>query len=237
VWSTDFKGQFRTGDHRLCYPLTVVDGYSRYVLSIKAQSSVAGEISWSEFERLFREYGLPDRLRMDNGVPFASTALGGLSYLSLRWIKLGIELERIEPGHPEQNGRHERMHRVLKAETARPPAADAASQQQRFDRFRREYNTQRPHEALAQKTPAELYQPSLRSYPRRMPKPEYPGHFEVRSVRRGGAIKWRGSDVFLSEVLYGERVGLEEYDDGLWALYFGPVLLTRWDERERTFHG
>jgi len=237
VWSTDFKGQFRTGDRRLCYPLTVADGYSRYLLGLKGQSSVAGELTWPEFERVFREYGLPDRMRMDNGVPFASQAVGGLSYLSLRWIKLGIQLERIEPGHPEQNGRHERMHRVLKAETARPPAADAASQQERFDRFRQEYNEERPHEALAQKAPAELYQPSSRSYPEQIPKPEYPGHFEVRSVHHGGEIKWRGRHLFISEVLHGERVGLEEYDDGLWALYFGTVLLARFDERDPELHG
>jgi len=237
VWSTDFKGQFRTGDRRLCYPLTVADGYSRYLLGLKGQSSVAGELTWPEFERVFREYGLPDRMRMDNGVPFASQAVGGLSYLSLRWIKLGIQLERIEPGHPEQNGRHERMHRVLKAETTRPPAADAASQQERFDRFRQEYNEERPHEALAQKAPAELYQPSSRSYPDQIPKPEYPGHFEVRSVHHGGEIKWRGRHLFISEVLHGERVGLEEYDDGLWALYFGTVLLARFDERDPELHG
>jgi len=172
-------------------------------------------------------------MRIDNGVPFATKALAGLSYLSLQWIKLGIELERIEPGHPEQNGRHERMHRVLKAETARPPAADGASQQKRFDRFRQEYNEQRPHEALGQKTPNELYWPSSRRYPERMPQPSYPGHFEVRTVRQGGEIKWQGDLLYLSQILKGERVGLEESDDGVWGVYLGPVLLARFDERER----
>lgn len=237
VWSTDFKGQFRTGDRNLCYPLTVADGYSRYLLGVKAKSSVAGKPCWPEFERLFREYGLPARMRMDNGSPFASTALCGLSYLSVRWIKLGIGLERIQPGHPEQNGRHERMHRVLKAETARPPAADNRAQQQRFDRFRREYNEQRPHEALEQRTPADLYTPSAREYPDRLPEPQYPGHFEVRSVRSDGSIKWRGCYVFVSEVLCRDRVGLEEFDDGLWALYLGPVLLARFDEKDGKFYG
>jgi putative transposase len=238
VWTSDFKGEFRTGDGRLCYPLTVVDGFSRFVLAIQALPSVAGAGAWPVFERAFGEYGLPRVIRTDNGNPFASSsALAGLSRLSVRWIKLGIGLERIAPGHPEQNGRHERMHRTLKAETARPPAANATGQQELFDRFRHEYNEQRPHEALGQRPPSEFYRSSSRSYPGRLPQPEYPGHYEVRSVFRGGEIKWRGRYLFLSEALGGERVGLEEYEDGLWAVYFGALQLGRFNDRERKIYG
>jgi transposase InsO family protein len=238
VWTSDFKGQFRTGDGRLCYPLTVVDGFSRFVLVIQGLPSVAAAGVWPLFEQAFREYGLPQVIRTDNGSPFASSsALAGLSCLSVRWIKLGIAAERIQPGHPEQNGRHERMHRTLKAETARPPAANGAGQQELFDRFRHEYNEQRPHEALGQRTPGELYQSSSRPYLDRLPQPEYPGHYEVRSVHPGGEIKWQGRYLFLSEALGGERVGLEEYEDGLWAVYFGSLRLGRFDERERKLYG
>jgi transposase InsO family protein len=238
VWTIDFKGQFRTGDGRLCYPLTVVDGFSRFILGIQSLPSVAAAGVWPVFEQAFREYGLPLVIRTDNGSPFASSsALGGLSSLSVRWLKLGIVAERIEPGHPEQNGRHERMHRTLKAETTRPPAADSTSQQALFDRFRQEYNEQRPHEALGQRPPSELYQSSSRPYPERLAQPEYPGHYEVRSVHPGGEIKWQGRYLFLSEALGGQRVGLEEYEDGLWAVYFGGLRLARFDQRERKLYG
>lgn len=237
VWTGDFKGQFRTRDGRLIYPLTVVDRYSRFLLAVMGLESVSLAQAWPVFERLFREYGLPRVIRTDNGSPFASTrAVAGLSRLSVRWIKLGIQPERIQPGHPEQNGAHERMHRTLKQETARPPAANHPAQQELFDHFRQVYNEERPHEALAQQTPAELYGPSPRPYPERMPEPEYPGHFEVRSVKPSGEIQWRGERLFLSEALRGERVGLEEFDNGLWAVYFGPVLLVKLDERDRKLY-
>jgi hypothetical protein len=190
------------------------------------------------FERLFRQYGLPEAIRSDNGSPFAAIqAVGRLSRLSVRWLKLGIVLDRITPGHPEQNGSHERMHRTLKQETARPPAQTWACQQERFDQFRGLYNEQRPHEALAQRTPAELYQASSRPYPDKVADPEYPGHFEVRSVRPTGEIRWQGQLLFLSEALRGERVGLEETDDGIWTVYFAAMPLARFDESERKLHG
>jgi transposase InsO family protein len=238
VWTSDFKGQFRTGDGCLCYPLTVVDSFSRFVLVVHGLPSVSGDGAWPSYERAFREYGLPEVMRTDNGSPFASSAaIAGLSRLAVRWLKLGIRLERTAPAHPEQNGRHERMHRILKAETARPPAADGSSQQGRFDEFRRIYNEQRPHEALGQRTPSELYQPAHRRYPEHLPQPEYPGHYEVRYVHQGGEIRWQGGYLFLTEALGGERVGLEEYDDGLWAVYFDSLRLARFDERERKLYG
>lgn len=235
-WS-NVSGEFRTGDRRYCYPLTVADGFSRYLLAVEGLDSVAGEGVWPVFERLFRQHGLPQVIRTDNGSPFASQAVAGLSRLAVRWIKLGIRPERIQPGCPQQNGQHERMHRTLKAETARPPAAHRGAQQQRFDEFRRCYNEQRPHEALAFRTPSELYTPSPRDYPSQLPEPEYPGHFEVRFVHQGGEIRWRGQYLFLSECLGGERVGLEECDEGVWSVYFGEVLLARLNDRERRLYG
>jgi transposase InsO family protein len=238
VWTCDFKGQFRTGEGRLCYPLTVADGFSRFLLAIQGLDSVAESQAWPVFERLFREYGLPEAIRSDNGSPFASArAVARLSRLSVRWAKLGIRLERIEPGHPEQNGRHERMHRTLKQETARPPAESRSAQQERFDQFRGLYNEQRPHEALGQRPPAELYRPSPRPYPSKISPLEYPGHFEVRGVRPNGEIKWQGEFLYLSEALSGERVGVEETADGIWTLYFGTLLLARFDEKERKLYG
>jgi len=238
VWTCDFKGQFRTGDGQLCYPLTVADGFSRFLLGLMGLDSIAESQAWPVFERLFREYGLPEVIQSDNGSPFACTsAPGRLSRLSVRWVKLGICLQRIEPGHPEQNGRHERMHRTLKQETARPPASSRAAQQECFDQFRSVYNEQRPHEALGQRTPAELYHPSCREYPEKISGPDYPGHFEVRSVRPRGEIRWQGQLLFLSEALCGEQVGLEETADGVWSVYFGALLLARFDERERKLYG
>jgi hypothetical protein len=183
------------------------------------------------FFRLFEEYGLPRIIRTDNGVPFATTALGRLSTLSVWWIRLGIYPELIEPAHPEQNGRHERMHRTLKRETALPSKANLAAQQKRFDQFRHEFNTERPHEALGQETPASVYKRSLRHLPRKLPDLEYPAHFETRYVSANGGIRWKCAWVCVTHTLAGEFVGLEEVGDGLWDCYFGPVLLGRMDER------
>jgi transposase InsO family protein len=238
VWSADFKGQFRMGNTRLCYPLTVSDGFSRYLLGCQGLEKPSGESSKAVFERLFRQYGLPRAILTDNGSPFAAAqSLARLSRLSVWWIKLGIRPVLIQPGHPEQNGRHERLHRTLKAETARPPAADASRQQDRFDQFRQFYNEQRPHEALGQVPPAEVYEVSPRSYPSQLPAWEYPGHFEVRSVRPTGQIKWRGELLFVSESLQGEQIGLEEIEEGQWSVYLGPLPIARFDEQEGKMYG
>jgi putative transposase len=238
VWTCDFKGQFRTADGWLCYPLTVTDSFSRYLLAVEGLDAPSHLQSWPVFERLFRTYGLPRVIRSDNGSPFATArALAGLSRLSVQWIKLGIVPERIEPGHPEQNGRHERMHRDLKQETVRPPAPNRWVQQERFDCFRRVRNEQRPHEALGQRVPAEVYRPSSQPYPAAVPEPCYPGHFEVRYVRPGGEIKFRGRYMFLSEALHGERVGLEEFDEGRWSVYLGELLIARFEEGEFKVYG
>jgi putative transposase len=234
TWTTDFKGEFRTGDRRYCYPLTLRDGFSRYVLRCDALLNRSTSLTRPCFERAFRDYGLPDRIRSDNGEPFASPALGRLSRLNVWWMRLGIVPERIALGRPEQNGSHEQFHAVLKAETARPPAAHCRAQQQRFRRFCREYNEERPHESLSDRPPATIYHGSARSLPARVPPIEYAGHLEIRRVGSNGCVGWAGRPVFLTEVLAGEDVGFEEVDEGIWTLYFAAVGLARFDERTRT---
>lgn len=219
------------------YPLTVMDGHSRYLLSCEALDSTAHRGVQLVFERLFREYGLPKVIRTDNGVPFATTAIRRISRLHVWWLKLGISPELIQPAHPEQNGSHERMHRTLKAKTTRPPAANAQAQQKRFDRFRIEYNQVRPHEALLDETPASVYLPSPRPYPDLVPTLEYPGHFEVRRVSRDGGIRWSSGMVNVSHVLSGEYVGMEEVDEDVWAVHFGPVLLGKFHAKELKLYG
>jgi transposase InsO family protein len=233
VWTTDFKGQFRTGDHRYCYPLTVMDGYSRYLLDCHGMVTPTWRETQQRFTRLFEEFGLPEVIRSDNGTPFASTALAGLSQLSVWWLQLGIALDRIMPGHPEENGGHERFHRTLKAETACPPQANCGRQQGAFDQFGWEYNYERPHEAIGLAVPGDLYEPSPRAMPARLAAPEYPGHWEVRCVVSNGCFKWHSDWVFLTNVLATHRVGLEPIDDALWTVYFGPLPIGRFDERER----
>jgi transposase InsO family protein len=237
LWTVDYKGQFLLGNHRYCYPLTVMDFISRFLLGCDAFTSTQYAHTRRAFERLFREYGLPRAILSDNGSPFGSPGLARLSRLSLWWIRLGIAIERIVPGHPEQNGAHERMHRTLKAETTRPPESNSDRQQLRFDDFQHCYNHDRPHEALGQKRPATLYSPSPRRYPETLPPIEYAGHFEARKVDHNGMMRWKNDRFFLSHTLSGETVGLEEVDDGVWSLYYGPVLLARFDERERKFYG
>jgi transposase InsO family protein len=233
TWTADFKGQFKTRNGVYCYPLTIVDGYSRYLLACQGLLSTAIAGARPIFLRLFQEYGLPGIIRTDNGVPFATTALGRLSTLSVWWIRLGVLPELIAPASPQQNGRHERMHRTLKAEATRPPSGTLRAQQLRFNRFRQEYHYDRPHEALDQETPAEHYRPSPRELPRHLPPLEYPGHFEVRLVSRNSGIRWKRRWVCVTHTLAGEYVGLEEVGDGLWDVYFGPLKLGRMDERRQ----
>jgi transposase InsO family protein len=190
IWTADFKGQFRTGDGRYCYPLTVADGYSRFVLGCEALRHPTHALARPVFERLFRTFGLPERIRTDNGVPFATCALGRLSQLSVWWIRLGIVPELIQPARPYQNGRHERMHLTLKRDTTRPPAATCTGQQRRFRAFVHEFNHERPHQALADATPASYYTPSPRPFPQRLAPLEYPAHFERRLVSRNGGMRW-----------------------------------------------
>jgi putative transposase len=231
LWSADFKGQFKTGDGVYCYPLTVADGFSRYLVGCQALSSTRVAEAKPVFTRLFKEFGLPKRIRTDNGVPFATNTLARLSQLSAWWVRLGVLPEFIEPGKPQQNGRHERMHRTLKAETTRPPANSGRGQQRRFDRFREEFNCERPHEALDMQTPASVYQPSSREMPSKLPPLEYPDRFEVRYVSANGGIRWNKGWVNVSITCVGEYVGLEEIDDGVWNVYFGPLKLGRLLER------
>lgn len=233
VWGVDYKGWFRTRDGVRCDPLTISDLFSRFLLECRRVARPTTVCAWPVFERAFRDYGLPDAIRSDNGSPFASAGLGGLSRLSVWWIKLGIQLERILPGRPDQNGRHERMHRTLKRETAMPPGANAAAQQRRFTHFRTLFNTERPHEALNDTVPAQWYRPSVRVYPARIPELEYPGCFEVRQVRTSGEIKWQGAFVYLSEALVGEPVGLEALSDRHWQISFGPIALGLLDTQTR----
>jgi transposase InsO family protein len=225
VWSIDFKGWFRTGDGERCDPLTMSDAFSRYVLCSDVVAHPDEAHVRPRMERVFREYGLPEAMRSDNGQPFASTAVGGLSRLSVWWVRLGIRPERIEPGKPEQNGRHERMHRTLKAETAAPPAGNATAQQRTFDGFRATFNEERPHEALNMETPASVYRPSPRHFPERLPELVYPDSFELRRVRTDGTIKCSSEFLYVSEALTNEVVGLEPLDERYWRLRFGPIHL------------
>ena len=229
VWCADFKGWFRTGDGRRCEPLTISDAHSRYLLRCQALEETGYPTVRALFEATFREYGLPGAIRTDNGTPFASRGIFGLSRLSVWWIRLGIVPERIEPGQPQQNGRHERMHGTLKAETARPPMATLRSQQRRFDRFRREYNHERPHEALGMRCPGEVYGASPRPYPERLGPVEYPSGLTVRRAQKHGEFYWHGHRVFLGEAFANERVGFEPLDGRYWKLYFSDLALGVFD--------
>lgn len=234
LWCTDFKGEFKTSDGRYCYPLTVTDHASRFILMCEAHESTRENPVIAAFERLFAERGLPAAIRSDNGVPFASpNGLFNLSRLAVWWLRLGIAIERIKPGHPQQNGRHERMHLTLKQEAARPPAGNAIQQQERFDAFRNEFNTERPHEALAMKTPAEHYAPSTRLYAG-LPPVEYPFHDRDLIVTACGRICMHRKKINLSTVLAGQRVGLKEVDDAIWLVSFMHYDLGYIDLEQRT---
>lgn len=231
LWTLDFKGQFRTGDHLWCYPLTVADAASRYLLECHGQYGPTATPADRRLRRLFRVHGLPERMHSDNGTPFVGNGLGGYTRLSLQWLRLGIRLERSRPGCPQDNASHERMHRTLKDATARPPAANLAAQQRRFDRFQLEFNSERPHEALGDRPPQEIYQPSPRPYPERLPELTYPGHFEWRCVTHHGELRWKGRRLFLSSVFARQLLGLEEIEEGVWSVYYAHQLLARLDER------
>jgi len=232
LWCADFKGWFPTGDGRRCTPLTITDAHTRCLLRCHALGRRTGlSLVQPIFEATFREHGLPLAIRTDNGPPFASLGIAGLSALSVWWIRLGITPERIAPGRPEQNGRHERMHRTLKAETTRPPARTRRAQQERLDRWRVEFNEERPHEALGQRPPADLYAPSPRPFPARLAEMVYPDEWRTRSVRGAGQMKWRGRDVRVSKALVGQRVGLEPIGDGVWRVHFAHLALGTFNER------
>lgn len=236
VWTTDFKGEFRLLSGHLCYPLTAQDALSRYVIGTTALGSTAGAPVHIAFTRHFEEFGLPLVIRSDNGVPFASaSAIGRLSKLSVWWIRLGIRPERIDLGQPQQNGQLERMHKTLKAEATRPPGSTFSEQQVRFDSFRREYNDERPHEALNQETPLSRYTPSPRTFPSCLPDLEYPRHFEVRTVTESGAINFRTRRFQLSTALTGQEIGLEETGDDIWGINFGPLILGTFHYPSNTF--
>lgn len=220
LWCADFKGEFTLGNKRYCYPLTVTDHASRYLLMCEALESVREETAFQAFAQLFRERGLPQAIRSDNGVPFASpNALFNLSKLSVWWLRLGIAIERIKPGHPQQNGRHERMHRTLKEATTRPPGMNALQQQARFDGFQKEFNEERPHEAIAMKVPAELYVPSTRPYAG-LQQLEYPFHDRAITVTACGRICMHRKKINLSTVLAGQTLGIKEVDEGIWLVSF-----------------
>jgi transposase InsO family protein len=225
VWCTDFKGHFALGDKTRCHPLTLTDHASRFLLKCEGLAAPTEEACRVHFERAFREYGVPDFMRSDNGVPFASTAPGGLSALSVGWIKIGITPERIEPGQPQQNGRHERMHKTLKDEVASPPSATMAEQQRAFDRFRRFYNDKRPHEALGQKPPATRYERSRRAMPSSPRSPEYPDTMQTRRLDDRGRLQFVGNRVDVTPLLAREPVGIDLVDEETWELFFGPIAI------------
>lgn len=224
TWCIDFKGWFLTGDGKRCEPLTITDAHSRYLLRCQALARTDTDHVWPVLDAAFREFGLPYYLRSDNGSPFASRGAGGLSRLSVKLIKAGVTPERIAPGKPQQNGRHERMHLTLLQEVASPPARNMREQHERLRSFRQFYNEERPHQALDHATPADRYQPSARRFDGVLRKPDYDDDRDVRSVRRNGDIKWQGSTIYISEALVGEPVGLTENESG-WTVSYGPILL------------
>ena len=233
VWSADFKGQFYTKDGRCCYPLTVMDHVSRYLLSCQIVDGTGTKQSRRVFTALFKRYGLPERIRTDNGTPFASIGVGGLSKLSLWWIRLGILPERIEPGKPQQNGRHERMHRTLKDEALEQLQDNARAQQKRLDQFVEEYNELRPHESLKQRPPASCYRPSDKKMPTRLPPMRYPPYFKSAKVNQNGTIWINGDYIYIGYLLQGEQVGLEQIGHDLWEVFFGNVRLCRISKGQR----
>jgi putative transposase len=237
LWTADFKGQFRTGDGKYCFPLTLADQHTRYLLACHGVLSTQTVTAKPIFERAFHEYGLPLAIRTDNGVPFATQAIHGLSYLNVWWMRLGILHQRSRPGCPQDNGAHERMHRTLKRQAIKPVRASCTAQQRNFNAFRQEYNEDRPHERLNQQTPASQYRTSERSYPERLPAPEYPAHFLVKKITTGGTFRFHHRLLYLANAMVDQQIGLEETDDGIWAIHFNSVLLATFDERDYIITG
>ncbi|EHJ46064.1 Integrase catalytic region [Solidesulfovibrio carbinoliphilus subsp. oakridgensis] len=225
VWSADYKGWFRLEDRSICHPLTISDIFSRYVLGCYVFPTQTLERTKEAMRRVFMRYGLPRAIRVDNGTPFGSTGIAGLTGLSVWWLQLGIVVDFIAPGKPEQNGCHERMHRTLKLEATIPPSANLREQQERLESWRERFNSHRPHEALDQATPASIYRPSSRRLPRNEPCFEYPSSFESRTVRRDGMFNWEGRQIFLGEAFAKCRIGLTRNYDDRWLVYLGEHLL------------
>jgi putative transposase len=235
TWSADFKGDFGLKNGVRCFPLTITDNFSRYLLECRALTGIDTQPARRVFERVFREFGLPHAIRTDNGAPFACNRGLGFSALSLWWLRLGIRPERISLGQPQQNGRHERMHRTLKAETVLPPALNLLVQQRRFNSFRKGFNEERPHEALRMETPASVYRPSTRPYPSKLLPLQYPSSYEVRPVASNGWISFRACQYRISKALRGENLGLEQLDDHRFRLWLGPLELGTIDVRVPAF--
>lgn len=232
LWTADFKGHFRTRDGIYCYPLTIADQHTRYLLTCQGLLSTKGVGVRVNFERAFRQYGLPRAIRTDNGVPFATTGIHGLSQLNVWWMRLGIQHQRSRPATPQDNAAHERMHKTLKAGAIRPPRGSLAAQQRQFNTFRLEYNDERPHQYLRGRSPSDRYRVSPRPYPEHLPPLEYPGHFLVKRVTNAGTFRFKHRLLFIANALKQHHIGLEEVDDGIWSIYFNRVLLARLNERD-----
>ena len=237
LWTADFKGQFRTQDGIYCYPLTIADQHTRFLMACHGLRSTKGHGVRPVFDRLFREYGLPRAIRTDNGVPFATTGIHGFSQLNVWWLRLGIQHQRILPGQPQQNGAHERMHKTLKGDAIRPPRATLAAQQRAFNHFRGVYNTERPHKFLRGRTPGSLYRPSRRAYAGELPPIEYPGHFLVKRITNAGTFRFKKRLLFIAKSLQQHTIGLEEIADGIWSIHFCRILVGRLDERDYIIRG
>lgn len=237
LWTADFKGEFKTGNGLYCYPLTIADQHTRFLISCHGLLSTQTVTAKPVFERAFREYGLPLAIRTDNGVPFATQSIHGFSYLNVWWMRLGIQHQRILPGRPDQNGAHERMHRTLKRQAVKPVRRNCAAQQRLFDSFRVEYNEVRPHERLNQETPASCYSKSPRAFPSRLPAIEYPGHFVVKKITTGGTFRFHHKLLYIANSMVDQNIGLEETDDGVWSIYFNKVLIATLDERDYIIRG
>jgi len=231
VWSIDYKGNFILGDGQSCYPLTLTDNYSRFLLACDAFPSISGQDVRKTLIRLFREYGLPKAIKSDNGSPFATRSLAGLSRLSVWWIKLGIIPERIKPGAPQENGRHERMHLTMKQEVAMPPKETMVLQQRALDAFQNEFNHDRPHEGIESQRPAWIYAQSPRVYPEKLKQIEYDSNITTRKIRTNGTMKWDGKEIFISETLIGERIGLTPITDEDWKIQFSHITIGLFNEK------